>query len=105
MSENTVMPNDPFGPVKKPAQKNTPDPQVVNQFHSRSDVDSHWGAQHHTIGIKHDQASAGDHTHDGKNSRFLMEDVTITGSKGGNVALANLITALAEKLGFTDGTT
>lgn len=100
-----VKPGDPFGPIKQPKQKKTPPPQEVNAFHDRSDVDSAWSAQHHTIGVKHDQAAAGDHKHDGNNSKLLMEGVTITGSKGGNVALGNLITALADALGFTDSTT
>ena len=101
----TVIPDDPFGPIKTPKQKNTPPPDQVNKFHDRSDVDSGWHAQHHTLGVKHDQAAAGDHKHDGNNSKFIMEGITITGSKGGNVALANLITELAAALGFTDGTT
>lgn len=101
----TVIPEDPFGPVKTPKQKNTPDPLTVNQFHARSDVDSSWQAQHHTLGVKHDQASPGDHKHNGDNSRLIMEGISVTGSKGGNVALADLITKLAAALGFTDNTT
>lgn len=101
----TVIPNDPFGGIKKSKEKTTPPPDQVNSFHSRSDVDSGWQAQHHTLGIKHDQAAAGDHKHDGNNSKKLMEGITVTGSKGGNAALADLITKLAAALGFTDGTT
>lgn len=100
-----VVPDDPFGPIKTPRQRNTPPPQEVNAFHSRDDVDSSWQAHHHTIGVKHDQAAAGDHKHDGVGSLPLMDGITITGSKGGNVALANLISALATALGFTDSTT
>ena len=100
-----VVPEDPFGPIKRPRQKNTPPPDEVNAFHSRDDCDAGWHSHHHTLGVKHDQASAGDHKHDGNNSKFLMEGVTITGAKAGNVALANLITALAAALGFTDSTT
>lgn len=51
------------------------------------------------------QASPGDHKHDGTTSKQLMTGITITGSKGGNAALADLITKLAAALGFTDGTT
>lgn len=100
-----VKPGDPFGPVKSPKQKNSPAPQEVNRFHDRSDVDSHWQAQHHTLGVKHDQAAPGDHKHNGENSKLLMEGISISGAKGGNVALTNLITALADALGFTDNTT
>jgi hypothetical protein len=101
-----VVKDDPFGGIKdfkKP--QNAPDPTAVNNFHSRSDVDSSATAQHHTLGVKHDQASPGDHKHDGRNSRKIMEGITITGSKGGNVALTNLINALSAALGFTDSTT
>lgn len=109
-SENTppagaVKPDDPFGQIKAPHSKLGADAQEVNKFHTRSDVDSSALAQHHTLGIKHDQAAPGDHKHDGINSLKLMSGVTITGAKGGNVALANLITALASALGFTDSTT
>lgn len=97
--------SDPFGPVKESVQKTTPSPQEVNSFHSRSDVDSSALAQHHTVGIKHDQTSPGDHMHNGQNSKKLMDNITITGSKGGNVALEQLITKLSTALGFTDGTT
>ena len=101
----TVVPNDPFGNPKAPENKTSPPPEQVNKFHARSDVDSSAFAQHHTLGVKHDQASPGDHTHNGEGSRFIMEGVTITGSKGGNAALASLISALSDYLGFTDGTT
>lgn len=75
-----------------------------------SSVDNSWNALHHTIGLKHDQASSGDHTHNGVNSNTidpskLMAGITITGSRGGNVALANLLTALSSTFGFTNGTT
>lgn len=48
-----------------------PDPRVVNEFHARSDKDSHQSAQHHTLGLDHNQASPGDHTHDGRNSKLV----------------------------------
>lgn len=80
-------------------------PEAVNSFHKKSDVDSSAKAQHHTIGTKQDQAASGAHDHDGINSKKIMVGVNITGAKGGNVALTNLITALAAALGFTDSTT
>lgn len=76
----------------------------VNEFHTKSDVDSNSDAQHHTLGIRKDQASPGDHLHDGTTSKRLLAGTTITGSKGGNVALASVIAALV-KLGATDSTT
>ena len=105
MSQDSVIPNDPFGPVKTPVQRLSPPPAEVQKFHARSDVDSGPMAQHHSLGVKHNQASAGDHTHDGVGSLFLMDGITVTGSKGGNAALADLITKLAAALGFTDATT
>ena len=101
----SIIPEDPFGPIKEAKQKTTPPPDEVNRLHDKSDVDSSQMAQHHTLGLKHDQASPGDHTHNGQNSKLLMENVTISGSRGGNAALASLITALSDALGFTDGTT
>lgn len=62
-------------------------------------------AEPRSLGTGNTQASPGDHTHDGITSRRLMYGITITGSKGGNPALANLISALADALGFTDATT
>jgi hypothetical protein len=103
---SSTVPEDPFGSIKKPASNTVaPAPQEVNNFHARSDVDSGDAAQHHTLGTKHNQASPGDHKHDGKSSKLLLENKVLTGSKGGNAALANLITMLADNFGFTDSTT
>lgn len=104
---DTVVPGDPFGEVKQDAKPATPDPREVNLFHSRSDVDASTIAQHHTIGIKHTQASSGDHVHDGKSSRKIGQGLglIVTGSTGGNVALNNLLDMLAQVIDFTDTTT
>lgn len=77
---------------------------TVKRFHNQSDVDSAQTAQHHTLGIRQDQAAPGGHKHDGKTSRKLLEGTTITGSRGGNVALASVIQLLV-KLGAVDSTT
>jgi hypothetical protein len=58
-----------------------------------------------SLGTGNLQASPGDHTHDGTTSKKLMAGITVTGSKGGNAALADLITKLSAALGFTDATT
>lgn len=103
-----VFEDDPFGSIKqdKTASKSPP-PKEVNEFHARSDVDSSQTAQHHTIGIKHDQAAAGDHNHDGASSRKVGNglSLTVTGSRGGNAALASLITQLSSVIDLTDSTT
>lgn len=77
----------------------------VNRLHRRSDVDSSHAAQHHTLGVKHDQASPGDHKHTGDNSLKIMDGISVTGSRGGNAAVADLISKLSSALGFTDATT
>jgi hypothetical protein len=43
----------------------------VNEFHANSDVDKSTISQHHTLGIQPNQASPGDHNHDGRNSRRI----------------------------------
>jgi len=103
----TVNPDDPFGGIKKEKGNPAPAPREVNFFHSRSDVDSGVTAQHHTLGIKHNQSSPGDHCHDGKGSRKIGTGMglTLSGAKGGNVALSNLITMLGQVIEFTDNTT
>jgi hypothetical protein len=53
----------------------------VNEFHANSDVDKSTISQHHTLGIQPNQASPGDHNHDGRNSRRIkgtaVETVTV----------------------------
>ena len=46
-------------------------PEDVNSFHNNSDRDSSHTAQHHTLGLGPNQASPGNHTHDGKNSKRI----------------------------------
>jgi len=103
----SMFESDPFSKIKSDVHNPAPRPGAVNIFHSNSDVDSSSTAQHHTIGIKHDQASAGDHIHDGKGTRKLgtNQGLTLTGAKGGNVALTNLIAMLKNFIDFTDTTT
>lgn len=103
----SIFEDDPFGPIKSDRKENTPTPGQVNSLHTNSDVDSSTSAQHHTLGIKHDQAASGDHVHDGKASRKIGTglSLTLTGAKGGNVALTNLIALLKNVIEFTDSTT
>lgn len=79
----------------------------VDNFHARCDVDSSQTASHHTLGSKRNQASPGSHVHDGTNSQLIGHGLglTLTGSKGGNVALTNLINMLKSVIEFTDSTT
>jgi hypothetical protein len=80
-----------------------PEGKVVNEFHTNDDVDRDWNSHHHTIGTGANQAAPGSHRHDGADSVLLLDGVTIAGAKGGNVALASVISALVQ-LGATDNT-
>jgi hypothetical protein len=102
-----VFEDDPFGGIKGERGNPAPPPRQVSFFHSRSDVDSSPNAQHHTLGIKHNQASFGDHAHDGKSSRKVGTglSLTVSGAKGGNAALTSLLSMLGQIIDFTDNTT
>lgn len=102
-----VIPGDPFGGVKSDQKPLGASPGEVLKFHNRSDLDSSAFAQHHTLGVKHTQAAPGDHVHDGQGSRKIGAglNLTLTGAKGGNVALTNLIAMLKSVMEFTDSTT
>lgn len=97
------------GPGKSPLESNAD--------HQSSDADSGPKAQHHTLGPNRNQASPGDHIHDGISSPKLgprqmdpsgnatVPALVLTGGKGGNVALTNLIALLKNVIDFTDNTT
>jgi hypothetical protein len=101
---------DKFGQVTSPAGE-------IEKTHLNSDLDTSQRAQHHTLGKSRNQASPGNHIHDGITSpkigalkintsgNDLVPADVLTGAKGGNVALANLITLLAKYINFTDSTT
>lgn len=104
---NAVFEDDPYGPIKKDRVGGPPEPREVAVFHTRSDVDSSVGSQHHTLGVKHTQGAYGDHTHDGTSSRKIGQGLglTLSGSTAGNVALQNLLTMLKNVIDFEDTTT
>ena len=86
-----------------------PGPGEVNDFHRFDDVDYTPEAHHHTLGSDINQASPGDHVHNGRDSKLLpgyvaKSTVAVTGSRGGNVALTNLLIAL-EARGVIDDQT
>lgn len=58
-------------------QESSPRSNVVNEFHANSDSDTAITAQHHTLGILHNQASPGDHKHDGHSSKKLGKGVNL----------------------------
>jgi len=86
------------------ADESRPEPRVVSDFHTNSDVDQDKEAQHHTLGSGPNQASPGSHKHDGTDSIALLDGVEITGSRDGNTALASVIAALGV-LGLKDSST
>lgn len=49
-----------------------------NKQHANSDLNSSVTAQHHSLGIEHNQASPGDHKHDGKNSKRIGKGLDLT---------------------------
>lgn len=94
--------------VAEHAKTDKPSAKAVLDFHTNSDKDGSPQAQHHSLGPTANQAAAGNHTHDGGQSAALtalMENITVTGSKGGNAALASLLTGLAAAFGLKDTTT
>lgn len=89
----------------QPGAALAPNPDQVNEFHRYDDSDNAPESHHHTIGTDPNQASPGDHRHNGKDSYLLYGGITVTGSRGGNAALASLLTALAQEGIIIDGTT
>lgn len=73
--------------------------------HEQDDADGSEFSLHHTLGPRPNQAARGTHIHNGEDSPKLMAGVVVTGSRGGNAAVASLITGLVNALGFTDATT
>jgi hypothetical protein len=102
-----VIGGDPFGGIKDEKGSSGPSAQEVRAFHEKADTDSSVKSQHHTLGTSRNQASFGSHIHDGVDSKLLGTGAgfVLTGAKGGNVALANLIAMLSEWIEFTDSTT
>jgi hypothetical protein len=81
-----------------------PPNQVVDDFHTNSDVDSRAEAQHHTLGPNPNQASPGNHTHDGGDSELLLTNEVITGSRNSD-AWRLSVNAILVRLGATDNST
>ena len=86
------------------AERSNADATQVDDFHEQSDLNTRSEAQHHTLGPSQNQAAPGNHNHDGGTSIPLWEGNTISGSRGGNMALASVISILVQK-GAVDSTT
>lgn len=78
--------------------------QVVDDFHTNSDLDTRAEAQHHSLGPGPTQAAPGDHTHDGGDSALLLEGETISGSRSSD-AWRLSVNAILVRLGATDNST
>lgn len=87
-----------------PDENEKPSSQVVDDFHTNSDVNSRAEAQHHTLGPQPTQASPGDHTHDGGDSRLILEGILITGSRATD-AWRLSVNAILVRLGASDQST
>jgi len=85
-------------------EEQRPAPQIVADFHTNSDMDQDKESQHHTIGTGEFQAAAGSHTHNGSDSFQLLTNEEVTGSRGGNTALASVI-AILVRMGAKDSST
>lgn len=83
----------------------SPSADVVTAFHRHADTDSRREAIHHTLGPAPAQAAAGDHSHDGSNSRLLLDGYTLVGSKANPQQVLPSILAALVRLGATDNTT
>jgi hypothetical protein len=81
-----------------------PPAEVVNDFHTNSDVDSRTESQHHTLGPQPNQAAPGDHTHDGGSSALLLEGFVLAGSRNSD-AWRQQVNAILVRLGAVDQTT
>lgn len=81
-----------------------PSADVVEDFHTFADTDIRIESIHHTLGPTTNQAAQGDHNHDGGNSSLILSGFTITGSRGGNVALVSVIACMV-RLGAIDSST
>jgi hypothetical protein len=81
-----------------------PTAQAVDDFHTNSDADSRAESLHHTLGPNPNQASPGDHTHDGGDSELLLLNETISGSRATD-AWRLSVNAILVRLGATDNST
>lgn len=91
-------------PGKQQAPQSAPSAIEVDQLHTNADTDIRPESLHHTVGPGNTQASPGNHNHDGGTSPLILSGFTISGSRGGNVAMVSMIATLV-RLGATDQST
>lgn len=78
--------------------------EQVELFHRNADTDVRAESAHHSLGPSDTQASPGSHVHDGGDSNFLLEGMTISGSLSGGTAINSIIACLV-RLGAKDTST
>ena len=83
----------------------SPTTRVVNLFHKNADTDARPESAHHTLGPGNAQASPGDHTHDGGNSKKILDGYALQGSKSNFATVAPSLIAALKRLGMKDETT
>ena len=93
--------DNPFSTTKKP-----PSEREVTHLHTKADTDSSPKALHHTLGPNQNQASPGNHSHDGGASTKIspLDGINISGSRTSGAAVASIVAALVT-LGAIDTTT
>jgi hypothetical protein len=94
---------NPRGPSQKypdSASLITGDPKSVDQSHQNSDLNSSIFAQHHNLGSTPNQASPGDHIHDGSNSK-LLQDVNFSGLLIGPNSCGQVLVSFTTLTSFT----
>src|SRR5690349_3160152 len=82
-----------------------PTSEQVAKIHEKSDKDGGPKSQHHTLGPGPNQAAPGNHTHDGGNSAFLLDDYTLIGSRADTATMVLKFIEIFKKLGMNDATT
>lgn len=92
-----------YGGASQATGDPSPTADDVEKFHANADTDTRAESIHHTLGPNPTQASPGNHNHRGGDSQLLLSDITLTGSRGGNLALPSIIQALVA-LGAVDNT-
>lgn len=79
-------------------EKARPSPEIVNEFHTNSDLDVGELSQHHTLGYGHTQAAHGDHTHSTKeildDTDWVTDDLGVSSGWSKNYAEIRMISGI-----------
>lgn len=82
-----------------------PSSEQVAKFHEKADKDASPNSLHHSLGAKPNQASPGNHTHDGGASAQLLTSVSFTGSRATFSSIELQLMNALVSLGAVDNTT